>query len=991
MKKHFLLVWCLFSVHLLLAQDAVPISGRVTDAKTSEALIAVSVLVKGTSSGAQTDVDGNFTVNAPANGSLVFSYIGYQDQEVAINNRTTINVQLTTDANQLNEVVVVGYGSQQKRDVTGSITSVKGDELVKQSSQNPVSSIQGRVAGVQITNAGSPGSSPQVRIRGVGSAQGGVEPLYVVDGTFVPDLSFLNPADIESMEVLKDASSASIYGVRAANGVVLVTTRKGKAGTPRINYNGFAGVQRVTNRLKMANAQEYATLVNEKFESIEEPRRLPLNSPSTDWYDQVLRTAQIHNHQLSMSGGTERITYNFSGSYLNQQGIVKKNDFERITARLQTDFKVTNNIKVGYNAIFSNIKTDTIPTGVLYQSYVAPPILPVREASGRYGDPANINLGNFSNPQASLDWFNQVNRSQRLTGNVFGEVTFLKDFIFRTSLGLNYNLSEYRNYRSQDSLTSVQFAERSLLTKSNYKGNSWLWENTLTYNKEIGDNRFTVLLGISSQRDRWEELIGTINDVPNNSEASYYFSLGDQSTARIQNTGDLFTFASYFGRINYSFRNKYLLTTSLRYDGSSKFPKANRFDIFPSVGLGWMVTEESFMKNQTAINNLKIRASWGKLGNSNIPSNVFNQTIDLGSNLIAFFGPGIPYTGGSRTQRVSPILFWEVVKETDLGFEMVTLNNRLTIEADWYDKRTEDAIFDVPALGSIGQGGTIKSNNASFKNTGVEFAANWNTEATSNFRYNVGFNVAYNQNEVTDVNTLTSQRGGSGGVAGNFTTISRVGDPIGTFYGFVVDGVYQTEQEITGSAQPGAKPGDFRYRDINNDKVVDSRDLTITGNPNPRFIYGINSGFNFYNFDLQLDIQGVAGVEIYNANKGNRFGNENYTQDFFDNRWHGVNTSNSYPSADLSGVNLDPNSWYVENGDYIRIRNLQVGYTLPTNLTGKWKIQTIRFYANAQNPITIFKYNGFTPEVGGRPTNAGIDLNVYPLSATYNFGVNVNF
>ncbi|PSR53232.1 SusC/RagA family TonB-linked outer membrane protein [Adhaeribacter arboris] len=990
MKKHLLLLLCLFTVRLLYAQDAVPISGRVTDAKTGEALIAVSVLVKGTTSGAQTDVEGNFTVNAPANATLVFSYIGYQQQEVPVNNRTTINVQLATDATQLNEVVVVGYGTQQKRDVTGSITSVKGDELIKQSSQNPVSSIQGRVAGVQITNTGTPGASPQVRIRGVGSAQGGVEPLYVVDGTFVPDLSFLNPADIESMEVLKDASSASIYGVRAANGVVLVTTRKGKAGAPRINYNGFAGIQKVTNRLEMANAQEYATLINEKFAIIEEPRTLPLTTPSTDWYDQVLRTAQVHNHQLSMSGGTERITYNFSGSYLNQQGIVKKNDFERITARLQTDFKVTNNIKVGYNAIFTNIKTDTIPSGVLYQAYVAPPILPVREANGRYGDPASINLGNFSNPQASLDWFNQVNRSQRLTGNVFGELTFLKDFTFRTSLGLNYGVSDYRNYKSRDSLTSIQFAERSLLTKGNLKSNSWLWENTLTYSKEIGANRFTVLLGISSQRDRWEEVIGTINDVPNNSEASYYFSLGDQATARIQNTGDLYTFASYFGRINYAFKDKYLLTTSLRYDGSSKFPEGNRFDIFPSVGLGWMVTEESFMKNQTAINNLKVRASWGKLGNSNIPSNVFNQTASLIPGYIAFFG-GIPYTGGNFDQAVPPTLLWEVVKETDLGFEMVTLNNRLTVEADWYDKRTEDAIFRVPFLSSSGLGGSINGNFASFKNTGVEFAANWNTEATSNFRYNVGFNVAYNRNEVTNIDTSIPQYGGSGGVAGNLTTISRLGDPIGSFYGFVVDGVYQTEQEVTGSAQPAAKPGDFRYRDLNNDKVIDNRDRTIIGNPNPRFIYGINSGFNFYNFDLQLDIQGVAGVEIYNANKGNRFGNENYTKDFFENRWHGAGTSNSYPSADLSGVNLDPNSWYIENGDYIRIRNLQVGYTLPTNLTGKWKIQSIRFYANAQNPVTFFKYNGFTPEVGGPPTNAGIDLNVYPLSATYNFGVNVNF
>ncbi len=814
----------------------------------------------------------------------------------------------------------------------------------------------------------------------------------MVYGNYVPDLSFLNPADIESMEVLKDASSASIYGVRAANGVVLVTTRRGKSGAPRINYNGFAGIQRVTNKLEMANAQEYATLINEKFAILEEPRTLPLNSPSTDWYDQVLRTAQIHNHQLSMSGGTDRITYNFSGSYLYQEGIVKKNDFERITGRLQTDFKISNNIRVGYNAILSSIKSDTIPSGVLYQSFVAPPILPIRKANGRYGDPADINLGNFANPQASLDWFNQVNRTQRLTSNVFGELTFLKDFTFRTSLGINYGVSDYRNYQSQDSLTSVQYAERSLLTKGNIRSNSWLWENTLTYNKELGDHRFTVLLGTSAQRDRWESVIGSINDVPYDSEGSLYFSLGDQETARIRNFGDMFTFVSYFGRINYAFKDKYLLTTSLRYDGSSKFPTENRFDIFPSIGLGWVVTEEPFMKDQTTINILKIRASYGKLGNNNIPSNIAVQTANFGPSYIAFLG-GVPQTGANITRITPPTLLWESVTEADLGLETVILDNRLTLEVDWYDKRTNDAIFGIPILGSLGrEGSTIQGNFASFKNTGVEFAANWNTEANNNFRYNVGFNVAYNRNEVTEVASGdVPQYGGGLPVGGYLTTITRVGEPIGSFYGFEVEGIFQNEQEVAASAQPGAEPGSFRYRDLNGDNVIDTRDKTIIGNPNPRFIYGINTGFIFYNFDLQLDIQGVAGVEIYNANKGVRYGNENYTKDFYENRWHGAGTSNTYPSANLVGSALDPNSWYVENGDYIRIRNLQFGYTLPTSVTNKWKIQTLRIFANAQNPLTLFKYHGFTPEVGGRPTMAGIDLNVYPLSATYNLGVNINF
>ncbi|QNF33606.1 TonB-dependent receptor [Adhaeribacter swui] len=988
MKKYLLLLFYLFSVPLLYAQDAAPISGRVTDAKTGEALIAVSVLVKGTTSGAQTDVDGNFTVNAPANATLVFSYIGYQQQEVPVNNRTTINVQLATDATQLNEVVVVGYGTQQKRDVTGSIASVKSEEIVRQSSQNPVSSLQGRVAGVQITNSGAPGASPQIRIRGAGSAQGGVEPLYVVDGTFVSDLSFLNPADIESMEILKDASSASIYGLRAANGVVLVTTKRGKAGQVTLNYNGFAGIQKVTNKLEMTNSQDYATLVNEKTGA----NTVPLNLPTTDWYDQVLRTAQIHNHQATVSGGSERVTFSVSGGYLNQQGIVKGNDYERITARLQTDVKLSNRIKVGYNAIFNNYKSKDIPGDIFYQAFVAPPVLQVRRADGNYGDPADVGLGNFSNPQASLDWFNQKSNGQRLTSNVFGEWNFFKNFTFRTSLGLNYGMNEYRNYLSKDSLTTTQIARRSRLEKFRSKFTSWLWENTLTYQRTFGDHDVTALLGTSSQEDRSEVFTGSVNDVVYETEANLYLGLGDPETYNIVNTGDRSTFNSYFGRINYTFKNRYLLTATLRYDGSSKFPRGDRRDYFPSAGLGWIVSEESFMKEQQIFDYFKLRASWGKLGNNNIPSNIYTQTVNRDPRYTAFYG-GIPYVGASITTVVPPTLLWEVVKETDLGAEFAFLDNRLNVEADWYDKKTENAIFEVPILGSQGtSSSTTLGNYATFRNRGFEFAARWNDEVGSEFRYNVGFNFSRNKNQVVSLATGNSVLyNGNLPVGGYQVTISRVGDPIGSYYGYVVDGIFQNEQEVAASAQTGAKPGSFRYRDLNGDNKIDANDKTIIGNPNPGFIYGITTGFSYKSFDLQLDIQGVADVDLYNGNRNVRYGNENYSQDFFENRWHGPGTSTNYPSADLTGTNLDPNSFYVEKGDYVRIRNLQLGYNLPAGLMKQWKVQALRIFLNSQNPVTIFKYNGFSPEVGGTPISAGIDRNVYPLSATYNLGVNVTF
>lgn len=989
-KKLLLLLLCLFTFNFLFAQEQgnITVSGKVTDASTGQPLIGASVQVKGTNIGSQTDVGGNFTLSTPANGVLVINYLGYNQREISVNNRSTLNIQLDMSTNELDQVVVVGYGVQDKRDVTGSIASVKSEELVRQSSQNPVSSLQGKVAGVTITNSGQPGASPQVRIRGAGSAQGGVDPLYVVDGTFVDNLSFLNPADIESIEILKDASSAAIYGVRAANGVVLVTTKRGKSGEPRVNYNGFVGVQRVTNRLEMANSQEYATLINEKNGT----ETLSGDYPTTDWYDQILRTALIHNHQVTASGGTDKVTYSASAGYLNQEGIVKGNDYERITVRLQTDFQVSNNIKVGYNGIFYNYNSNDIPSDIFSQAFIAPPIIPVRKANGNYGDSYDYNVGNFANPQAALDWFYRKSNGQQLTSNVFGEAKFLNNFTFRTSLGLNYGINEYLQYRSQDSLTSVQYAERSLLTKSRSKFSSWLWENTVTYDKEFGDHHITALLGTSAQENRTEAFTGSVNDVDYQTDANLYLSLGDPETYNITNTGDRYTFASYFGRVNYTFRDKYLLTATLRYDASSKFPRGSRWEYFPSIGLGWRVSEEEFMQNQNIFDNLKVRASWGRLGNNNVPSNIFILPIDNRASLGSIIG-GSYQVGRNITTAVSPTLFWEIVNETDLGIEMGFLNNRLTVEADWYNKQTEDAIFGLTSAGVLGYGGAqIQGNYATFRNRGLEFLANWSDDIGKDFSYNIGFNFAANRNQVTGIATGNSAfYNGNLPVGGYQVSITRVGDPIGSFYGYQVAGIFQNEQEIAGSAQPNANPGDFRYRDMNDDDVIDQNDKVIIGNPNPGFVYGINTGFQYKSFDLQLDLQGVADVDIYNANRNVRYGNENYSKDFYDNRWYGEGTSNTYPSANLNGSNLDPNDFYVEKGDYFRIRNVQVGYNLPATLVNKWEMQNLRVFVNAQNPVTWFNYNGFSPEVGGAPVSQGIDRNVYPLSATYNFGVNATF
>ncbi|WP_324676285.1 TonB-dependent receptor [Hymenobacter sp. GOD-10R] len=987
------------SANVSATQD-ITVTGKVLDDK-GEGLPGVNVVVKGTTNGTQTGGNGSYTLTAPDQGTLVFSFVGFLSQEVAIGGRATVNVNLAPDTKTLNEVVVVGYGTQQKRDVTGSIASVKGDVLVNQASQNAVSSLQGKVAGVQITNNGQPGSTPQIRVRGTGSIQGSANPLYVVDGTFVDDISFLNQDDIASIEILKDASSAAIYGVRAANGVVLVTTKRGKAGTPRINYNGFVGVQQITNKVKMANASQYATLINERSGA----QTLATNLPSTDWFDQISRTASIHNHQLSMSGGSEKITYSVSGSYLKQQGIVKNNDYERITARLQTDYNATDHIKVGYSAIFQNNRSTDVPADVLfYQAFVAPPVLPVFKANGNYGDAADFPLGNFGNPQATLDRYNQKSNGQQLVSNIYASINFLKAFTLRSSLGINYGVAQYRNYQAKDSLTTTQFAQRSFLTSSSTKNSRWLWENTLTYDQAFGDgnHRVTGLLGVSAQRDQNNQFLGTINDVPYYNESSLYLGLGDPTTARIQTPADKYTFASYFGRVNYAFKDRYLLTATLRYDGSSKFSSDNRFGTFPSLGVGWVASDESFISDLGVFDQLKVRGSWGRLGNNNIPSNISVQTVAVGAGApyyTAIFG-GTPYFGGNINSLAQRALDWETTTETDLGLDLGFLENRLTATADFYDRKTSKAIFDIPVPGTAGlQSPTTRGNFASLRNRGVELTATWTNQASEKFSYNVSVNGNYNQNKVLTLGAIGADfPAGNLPVGGVQTSIVRAGLPLGSFLGYVVDGIFQTQDEVNKSAQAGtgAVPGSFRYQDLNGDGVISEADRKIIGNPNPRFNYGVNLGFRYGSFDLALDLQGVAGLEIYNATKGVRYGNENYTQDFFNNRWHGAGTSNSYPSAAIGGTDLNSNTWYVENGDYFRIRNVQVGYSLPKTFVSTLRVQGIRFYANAQNPVTWFKYSGFTPEVGllrgsTGNTSPGVDLNVYPLSATYNLGVNVTF
>lgn len=982
-----------------ILQDII-VKGKVTDKATGQPLAGVSIQVKGSNAGTSTDVNGDYSLNVPENATLVISSVGYDGMEIPVNGRTEIDISLNVSASGLTDVVVVGYGTQRKVDVTGSVAQVKGEEISKQPVINPVSGLQGKVAGVQIINSGAPGASPQIRIRGVGTVYGSRNPLYVVDGVWFDDISFLSPNDIDNISILKDASAESIYGIRAANGVVLITTRKGKSGQATVSYNGYAGWQRVTNEVAMANGTQYATLVNELAAT---SGNSPVFSDSsiygkgTDWYHQILRDAFITSHQVSVNGGSERSTYNFSLSYLDQDGIVEGNNYKRYTARLQNDMQIFKNLKVGYTATGAYGQSADIPGSIFRQLYTAGPVVPVFYADGTYGDPNDFNLGggNNYNPQATLDFFNQNSKNYRLTGNVYVELKLAKHFTAKTSVGGDFGQNEVRNYTPLYTATLAQRTSNSSLLVSRAEVRNWILENTLTYNNKFGDHSITVLAGQSAQRYKSYELSATANSVPDASEGDLYLTLGNDTTRFTFDKGDLSTIASYFGRVSYSFQNKYLLNASLRADGSSKFTGNERWGYFPSVGVGWVVTNESFMQNQKIFDNLKLRGSWGKIGNASVPSNI--STLTVTNFPLAIYG-NTSGTSNSIATVVPPTTFWEKGVGTDAGLEASFLKNKLSVEADYYIRKTEKAIFDIPVLGSIGtSSSSIIGNQATFENKGFEFVATWKDNIGKDFSYTISGNIGINDNKVLEVSTGSNPiyGGGVGLTSGALATRTMVGRPIGEFFGYQVAGIFQNASQVASSVQKSAQPGDFIYVDQNKDGVISGLDRIPLGNPNPKYSYGFNTNWTFKQFDLSIDLQGVAGVDVYNANLGWRFGNENYSLDFYNNRWHGEGTSNTYPSAKIGGgTNYLPNSFFVEDGSYLRIRNLQLGYTLPRPLLERWKINTVRIYANAQNAFNFFKYRGFSPEIiadNNNPLNAGIDANVYPLSATYNFGINVNF
>ncbi|WP_036152712.1 SusC/RagA family TonB-linked outer membrane protein [Maribacter forsetii] len=1003
------LTFCILLSHLtVFAQNGISVSGTVTD-DNGQPLPGASIIVKGTTTGTQTDFDGLYALNdVPNNGTLVISYIGYSTQETAVNGQTAINISLSEDSQALDEVVVVGYGTQKKADLTGSITTIKTEDITRTPTSAAMQSLQGKVAGLQVVSSGAPGTGPTIRVRGIGSYVGGAsDPLYVVDGTFFDDIDFLNTEDIETISVLKDASASAIYGVRAANGVVLIETKSGKINQkPEITYNGYQGVQIAQNVVKLSNSEQFATLARESGSDAEAQSidnaiqrygrsRINPNVPdvNTDWYDLILRHALQQNHSIGVAGGTESVTYSLGLNYFEQEGILNmKNDYERFNIRSKINVDITDRLDIGISTLFSNATRYRPESTAFALAYYATPTMPVLDPSKTdayprpYANAQDLGYRGTQNPFPVMENTENRDKIRNTLTTVDLNYQLVPDKLtLKTAFYHNFETTETREVRLPYFFGNGNaFRENAELVKRNATFSEQTWDNTLTYNDSYGKHNLTALVGTSYRDRSYEQLEAKGLNFPNGpgiGDESYFLDLANSiDVDGVGDDGVRQYFFSYFGRIAYNFDSKYLLYGTFRADGTSKYQE--KWGYFPTVGVGWVVSEESFLENSNVIDFLKLRASWGELGNANVDSSTGGITSDAVDGV---FGD-VRYPG-LVTSSDFEALKWEVTAETNVGLTARLFNNKLTIDSDYYIRETRDAVIPVSRLLVPGE---TRQNVGVIRNSGFEIVANWNQKVSDNFSFSVGGNFSTLDNEVLD---LAGQENLTSG--GDTAQRTVVGGTISPFFGLKVDGVYQTDEEI--QSDPAAQaaiadgltvaPGDLKFVDQNGDMVIDAQDRVDLGSYLPTYSFGFNLGMNYRAWDFNLNVIGQGGNVIANQKRFaiRQTPDANIDRDFAVNRWNGAGSTNSYPSA--RGIrnpwsNQFLSSFFVEKGDFVRLQNVTLGYTLP-KLNGKFN-PDIRFYITAERPLTFFNYNGFTPEVSD-----GRDTQTYPIPGVYTFGVNI--
>ncbi|WP_296948563.1 TonB-dependent receptor [uncultured Dysgonomonas sp.] len=1041
-RVYLMLIISLLSVAGLYAQSVRGISGTVTS--DGEPLIGASVVEKGTTNGTLTDVDGKFTLSVKENATLEVSYIGFTSKTFAVGQQTVFNVELKEEANVLNEVVAIGYGVQKKKLNTGATLQVKGDEVAKLNTTNPLQALQGQAPGVQISStSGQPGADMKVTIRGLGTiANSG--PLYIIDG-IEGDISVLNAADIQSIDVLKDAASAAIYGAQAANGVILVTTKQGSKGKGQVSFDAYYGVQKVARKAKMLNANEYMAIMNEQA----------LNSGSalfdfdsmgtlanTNWINQMFKDdAKTENYSLNVNGGSEASRYALSLNYTSQEGVVGGKDvsnYERYGFRINTEHKLYKEIlTVGQHLNFNYIKNRGINVGNQYNNtlrgaFITSPLSPVYSDNNIYDSPYNDTSNSpwykgDSNPYGlMMTNSNNKNDSQRLMADVYAELEPVKNLKLRSVFGINYYASEYRSFEPFYQFSIYTYnKDHTTILQNMSKGHTLTWTNTAGYDFTLADDHaINALVGMEATRYQGTFLSGSNRDLLSQfNDFSHAYLDNTTGQAHLDSDGNVvetrsvggrpehdYRRVSYFGRVGYNYKEKYMFNATLRADGSSKFAKGNRWGYFPSFSAGWVITNEDFMQSvveSRTLDFLKLRLSWGQVGNQNIDDDQYlapinTSTAYTSSDPAAYYNFGTNKTnvaGAYQSRLSNQSVKWETSEQLNIGFDAYMLRNRLGINADFYTKKTKDWLVVAPILATAGAGAPY-INGGDVKNTGIELGLTWR-DNIGQVNYNIGVNGSYDKNKVGNIPTDDGIiHGLTGMLYDNSEEFYRAqnGYSIGYFWGYKTAGVFQSEEDIeawkaagNGILQADVKPGDVKYVDRDKNGKIDATDKTDLGNGMPDFSFGFNLGFEYKGFDFNLNANGVMGNKIVQSYRNHTNKQSNYTTAIL-NRWTGEGTSNKIPRVTETNINWQFSDLYLQDGDFLRISNISIGYDFAKLINLKC-ISQCRLYASVQNAFTFTKYDGMDPEIGYGTSNwvSGIDLGYYPRPRTYLFGVNLKF
>lgn len=1028
MTQLFTVKFLLYVVFLLLTCSVsfaqVTVTGKITSSENSEPIPGVNVIIKGTGSGTITDVEGNYSIDVPSSEStLIFSYVGFVSEEVLVNDKSVINISLSPDITSLSEVVVVGYGTVSKSTLTGSVSSIEGKKVKEYPVPSVDLALQARAPGVQVTQSSSaPGGSVSVRIRGSNSINSGSEPLYVIDGfPIYPDnenysaggnhrpsnvMASINPNDIESIEVLKDASATSIYGSRGSNGVVLITTKRGKAGKTKVDYDGSYSIQSMSNKIDVLNGAEFATYLNTLETSqggnpIYSDDEIAAIGEGTNWLDEVTRTGKVQSHQLSFSGGNKNFKYALIGNYYDDEGIIKNTDFERYGIRLNLDNNALNdrltiNSSWSYNRTLSdNAPTDRGgPGGIIITALGLDPTVPVRNEEGEF-ELASYDGRFFINPLQELEYVTDQDILNRVLGNTGFTFKILDGLKFKTSVGVDALIAERTTFYPAG-LTRIGRDLDGELTKANRNSTNFLNENTLSFTKQITPDHFIdAVVGYTYQRE--------VNRFNTSTTRGHSATNVDQ--ANLQGGPEILTpssnrrewiLKSLLGRINYNFKEKYLLTLTLRRDGASRFGATNKWANFPSVAAGWRIAEENFFKNSffsKAFTDLKLRGSWGITGNSEIP--VYNSLANLTEFNYVFDGELVLGLADERLENTD--LRWESTKMLNVGMDISLIDSRLNLTTDYFFNQTDDLLLFVSIPNSLGFNSILK-NSGSLENRGFELGLNYVAIDNDELRWDISGNLSFLRNEITDLGTSTpyfsSSTSGHLGVDGSWV---EAGNPIGVWRGYHYIGIFQSQDEIDNNpSRSGDKPGYPRYQDTNNDGNITPDDYVIIGDPNPDFTWGFTTSLNFKNFDFNVFFRGVHGNDVRNLQQsemGDGVQKINQIGSILSDSWTPTNTDATRPvidgNRDFANSYRD-SDYFIEDGSFIRLQNISLGYTLPTD----GFIRKARVYISAQNPFIITDYSGFDPEVNNRGQNnlnRGDDYDAYPRAKTFTVGVNLGF